>query len=508
MSSQTFQAMVHVDRVDPVAPVRRRLFGSFVEHMGRGVYGGIYEPGHPTAGEDGFRGDVLDLVRGLGVTTVRYPGGNAVSGFRWEDSVGPRSQRPVRRDLAWHSLETNEVGLDEFARWCRAAEVELMYALNLGTRGVEEALDVHEYANHPGGTTLSDYRRANGSPDPHGIRMWCLGNEMDGPWQLGHRPAEDYGTQAAQVARALRMAESDLELVACGSSGSHMPTFGEWERKVLERCYDEVDYISCHAYYEELDDLASFLASGVDMDYFIERVAATADAVGAALKTTKRINISFDEWNVWYLRAHLENPHTDEWTHAKPVIEDTYTVADGVVVGGLLIALLRNADRVHAASLAQLVNVIAPIRTEPGGPAWKQTIYDPFALTARLATGEVLRTTVVSGACRTPRYGEVPRLDAVATGDSDQASVFLLNRDLEQSATVTIPLVDDLSTVAEAWLLHDEDLHATNSALHPDRVRASTLDTRIQGRELRVVLPRASWACVRLARPTSPRASG
>lgn len=271
---------IRVDRSAVVAPISRRIFGSFVEHLGRCVYDGIYEPGHPTANEDGFRMDVVELVRELGSTTVRYPGGNFVSGYRWEDGVGPRDERPVRRDLAWHSIETNQVGLEEFARWCKLTDSELMMAVNLGTRGIEAALDLLEYANHPSGTALSDQRIANGAKDPYNIRMWCLGNEMDGPWQIGHMSAEDYGKIAARTASAMKTADKDLELVVCGSSGSSMPTFGEWERVVLEQSYDYVDYISCHAYYQERNgDLGSYLASSLDMQYFIETVVATADHV-------------------------------------------------------------------------------------------------------------------------------------------------------------------------------------------------------------------------------------
>ena len=297
-----------------MAPVKRRLFGSFVEHLGRCVYTGIYEPGHPTADEDGFRGDVLALTQELGVSVVRYPGGNFVSNYRWEDGVGPRDRRPVRRDLAWRTIETNEIGVDEFIKWAGRAGVEPMLAVNLGTRGVAEALDLLEYANHPAGTTLSDQRVANGAPDPHGVRLWCLGNELDGPWQTGHKTAAEYGRLAAETARAMRQAEPDLELVACGSSHSSMPTFGSWEATVLEEAYDVVDYISLHAYYEEFDgDPGSFLASAVDMDRFIDAVTATADHVRAKLGTSKRIDLSFDEWNVWYLSRFQNDGPEPGW---------------------------------------------------------------------------------------------------------------------------------------------------------------------------------------------------
>jgi alpha-L-arabinofuranosidase len=283
-----------------VGTVDPRLFGSFVEHLGRAVYGGIYEPGHPLADANGFRTDVVALVKELGVSTIRYPGGNFVSGFKWEDGVGPRESRPRRLDLAWHSTETNEVGMHEFQQWLDLVGGELMLALNLGTRGTAEALELLEYANLRGGTALSERRIAHGRRDPFDVRIWCLGNEMDGPWQLGHRSAEDYGKLAAQTARAMKAFDPDLELVVCGSSGSGMPTFLDWERTVLGETYDVVDYISCHAYYENKGDLGSFLASGVDMDRFIRQVTAVADEVKAELGSEKTVDISFDEWNIWY----------------------------------------------------------------------------------------------------------------------------------------------------------------------------------------------------------------
>jgi alpha-N-arabinofuranosidase len=293
---------------EPVAPVRRRIFGSFVEHLGRCVYDGIYEPAHATADEDGFRRDIVELVKELGVTTIRYPGGNFVSGYRWEDGIGPRDRRPRRRDLAWHSTETNEVGVDEFARWAKLVDAEVMLAVNLGTRGILEALDLVEYVNGQPGTAWADQRVANGSQQPYGVRMWCLGNEMDGPWQVGHLTAEQYGSIAARTAAAMKAADPSLELVVCGSSNSAMPTFGAWERTVLEQAYDHVDFVSCHAYYQERDgDLASFLASSVDMEYFIRSVVAAADHAQQLRHGSRQIHISFDEWNVWYQSAYEQD---------------------------------------------------------------------------------------------------------------------------------------------------------------------------------------------------------
>ena len=495
-------ARVALDTRDVIAPVRRRTFGSFVEHLGRGVYTGIYEPEHPSANEDGFRMDVVELVRELGSSTIRYPGGNFVSGFRWEDSIGPRDRRPVRRDLSWHSLESNQVGLDEFARWLKLTDSELMLAVNLGTRGILPALDLLEYANHPSGTAWSDLRVAHGTPEPHDVRMWCLGNEMDGPWQTGFMAADDYGKLAARTAAALKAADRNLELVVCGSSGSSMPTFGDWERTVLEHCYDYVDYVSCHAYYQELDgDLAAFLAAPLDMDFFIDTVVATADHVGYKKRTNKKIAISFDEWNVWYLKEHQESDAVnEEWRHAPRQLEDVYTVADAVVVGSLLMTLLKRGDRVTAASLAQLVNVIAPIMTEPGGPAWRQTTFYPFSITSRLASGEVIRPVIETPTYMTSRHGEVPVIDAVATVDEDRAAVFVVNRHLTEAAHVTVDMRSlGSSVIAEALTLADSDVYAKNTLAHQRRVTPFANKSAIlAGGELTIDLPPVSWTAIAL----------
>ncbi|RBY97429.1 alpha-L-arabinofuranosidase [Blastococcus sp. TF02-8] len=497
------EARLTLDPTQAVGAVSRRLFGAFVEHMGRGVYGGIHDPGHPTAGEDGFRRDVIDLVREMGVTAVRYPGGNFVSGFRWEDSVGPRDQRPVRLNLAWHSTETNEVGLHEFASWLDQVGAELVLALNLGTRSTLEALDLLEYANVPAGTTLADQRIANGRPQPFDVRTWCLGNEMDGPWQLGQRSAEDYGKLAARTAKAMRQVDPTLELVACGSSGAGMPTFGEWERTVLTHAYDDEDLISCHAYYEEKDgDLGSFLASGTDMDRFIESVVATADHVKAVRRSPRSIDISFDEWNVWYFSRVPTDlaRNIDDWPVAPPISEDAYTVADGVVVGSLLMSLLRHADRVTSAAMAQLVNVIAPIAAEPQGPAWRKSTFFPFAVTSRLARGVSLRVGVDGPGYVTAQYGEVPVVDAAATTEGGRVALFLVNRAQDEDVEVSLDLTAlGVGTVQEAVTLSDADPHAANTTDRPDRVGLRpTTHAEVDGCTLRVVLPPVSWTALAL----------
>jgi len=500
-------ARLTLDPRFPIGAVRRRLFGGFVEHLGRHVYDGIYEPGHPEADDQGFRRDVLELVRELGVSTIRYPGGNFVSGFRWEDSVGPREQRPRRLDLAWHSTETNEIGLHEFSDWLDKAGSDLMLAVNLGTRGVLEALDLLEYSNVPGGTTLSQQRIDNGRAEPFGVQVWCLGNEMDGPWQLGHRSADDYGKIASQTAKGMRQLDPSIELVVCGSSGASMPTFGEWERVVLEHTYDDVDMISCHAYYQEHDgDIDSFLASSVDTDRFIEAVVATADHVGAVRGSAKKIDISFDEWNIWYqTRFHDVDQITgvENWPVAPRLLEDVYSALDAVVFGSLMISLLKHADRVASASLAQLVNVIAPIMTEPGGPSWRQTTFFPFAITSRLAQGDAVRLQVESPLIETAKFGAVPAVDAVATHDAETgaSAIFLVHRGRGDAVELRIDVagLGDVEIV-EAHVLHDDDPYARNTLEDPERVQPRTLETRLADGILHVTLPPIAWAALSLRR--------
>jgi alpha-N-arabinofuranosidase len=486
-----------------IAPIDRRLFGSFVEHMGRCIYGGIYEPGHPESEVDGYRLDVAKLVRELGVSVVRYPGGNFVSGYRWEDGVGSVAERPRRLDLAWRSVESNAFGLGEFINWSRLVGVQPMLAVNLGTRGIEAACDLLEYANHPGGTRLSDLRAAHGSPEPYAIKLWCLGNEMDGPWQIGHKSADEYGRLAAETAKAMKLVDPSVELVACGSSNNRMPTFGQWEATVLDHAFDYVDYLSLHAYFEENDgDRGGFLGAAHAMDAFIDGIVATCDHVAAKKRSRRKLKLAFDEWNAWY-EARFVGANNLEWAQAPRLIEDRYTVIDAVVVGNLLMSLLRHADRIAVACLAQLVNVIAPIRAEPDAPAWRQSIFHPFALTARYAVGDVLRVEPVTPVYETMQHGEVPVTDVLATRDPQTAAVavFVVNRHQTEPVALTLDVRALGSTaVVDHLYLGGADLELSNSAEAPERVvPRHGSGARLEGGSLEIVLPPVSWTVLRLS---------
>jgi alpha-N-arabinofuranosidase len=466
------RARVIIDKEYRIGTVDRRLFGSFIEHLGRAVYGGIFEPGHPTADSNGFRGDVLELVRELNVPVVRYPGGSFVSSFTWEDSVGPVGRRPRRLDLAWRSVEPNSFGLGEFVRWAQAAKAEVMMALNLGTRGIDAARSLVEYCNHPHGSFWSDLRREHGSREPFGIRLWCLGNEMDGPWQVGQKTSDEYGRLANETAKALKLFDPGLELVACGSSSGRMPTFPHWEATVLEHCYDAVDYISLHQYHKNHeDDLPRFLAGSLAMDRYIDSVIATCDFMKAKKRSRKTMMLSFDEWNVWFHSDEADQKR-EPWQVGPHLLEDIYTMEDALVVGCLINSLLRHADRIKIACLAQLVNVIAPIMTENGGRAWRQTIYWPFYYASRHGRGVSMNVKIDAPSYECADVGEVPYLDASAVLDDNGSSlsIFCVNRSREvMELDLKAAGFEALAAVEHVELRHD-DLKATNTAASPCRV--------------------------------------
>ena len=494
------KAEVIIDKNFITGKIDRRIYGSFIEHLGRAVYDGIYQPGLDVSDEQGFRKDTMELVKELNVPVVRYPGGNFVSGFKWEDSVGPKADRPKRVDLAWGVVETNQFGLNEFCDWARKADTDVMMAVNLGTRGIMEAKELLEYCNLSGGTYLSDLRKAHGYEKPHAIKTWCLGNEMDGPWQTGHKTAKEYAHLANETAKAMRALDPDIELVACGSSASNMPTFGDWEREVLEECYDSVDYISMHQYYgNQEDNTADFLASSVDMDTFIKNVIAICDYVQGRKHSKKQIHISFDEWNVWY-HSNEQDKKLEKWVEKPHQLEDIYNMEDALLVGSMLITLLRHCDRVKMACMAQLVNVIAPIMTSDTG-AWRQTIFYPYMHASKFGNGTVLNTLVKSPVYDS-KYGEAPYLDCVIVNNEEKGEliVFAVNKDLTEDMEVTCDLRQFADyTVKEHLVLHDEDLKAVNTEENPDRIRPEANgNARLEEGRLTAVLKHKSWNVIRL----------
>lgn len=460
-----------------IARIDARVYGAFLEHLGRAIYSGIYEPGHATADAEGMRGDVVELVKDLQVPIVRYPGGNFVSAYNWEDGIGPRSSRPTRLDLAWHTSESNAVGIHEFADWCATVGTEMMLAINLGSRGLDEARNFVEYVNGPTGSYWGDLRKSNGRAEPFAVKHWCLGNEMDGPWQVGHKTAHEYGRLANEVAKTLRAFDKSLQLIVCGSSNSDMKTYPEWERVVLEHTYEAVDHISLHMYFaNRAKNTAHYLALNHKLDDYINTIASTIETVRAGKRSRKKVTICFDEWNVWYHSNKQDREILDGakgWPHAPRLLEDIYNFEDVLQVGCIINTFIRRSDVVKIACIAQLVNVIAPIMTEPGGAAWRQTIYYPYYFASRYGRGVALQLAVKSPTYEADVAGAVPYLDVSGVWDEEAGTVtlFAVNRHGQETLELTVALHGfGLTKVVDHQVMAHHPLEAVNTLSHPSAV--------------------------------------
>jgi len=501
------KASVIAHRDFVVAEIDDRLYGAFLEHLGRAIYTGIYEPGHPTADADGMRGDVVKLVRDLKVPIVRYPGGNFVSAYNWEDGVGPREKRPTRLDLAWHTSESNAVGLHEFSRWCETVGTEMMLAINLGSRGLDDARNFVEYVNGPTGSYWGDLRKSHGRAEPFGVKHWCLGNEMDGPWQVGHKTAQEYGRLANEVAKTLRAFDKSLELIVCGSSNSDMQTYPEWERVVLEHTYESVDYISLHMYFRNpAKNTANYLGLSEKLDAYIGAVASTIEHVRAQKRSKKRVTISFDEWNVWY-HSNVQDREilggAKGWPHAPRLLEDIYNFEDVLQVGCILNTFIRRCDVVRIACIAQLVNVIAPIMTEPGGAAWRQTIYYPYYFASVYGRGVALRLCVSSPGYDAEVADNVPYLDIAGVHNEEASTLtfFAVNRHPSETLEATISLQGFAAArLIDHRVMTHPDLDAANTLAEPDKVTPKPgSGIVVEDESLQALMPPLSYQMIRLA---------
>jgi alpha-N-arabinofuranosidase len=498
-------ARVYVDSRRLIGALDRNLFGSFLENLGRAIYEGIYDPASKVSDGNGFRTDVLDQIRKLRVPLIRYPGGNFVSGYNWLDGVGPKQDRPTVLDKAWNSLQSNQFGTNEYMGWCKAAGTEPLMGLNLGTGTPEQAAALVEYCNVEKGTEWSELRRKHGYPEPYHVQHWCLGNEMDGPWQIGHVTATEYGLKAQDSARQMRLIDPGLQLIACGSSGPFMPTYLEWDREVLEQCYDYVDGLSLHRYVgntpeETGSDSSKYVAINLTMDQQIEETLAVCDMVRGHKRSKKQLWLSFDEWNVWY-RQRTGDAVDGHRTEAPHLLEEIYNLEDALVVGGLMNSLLRHADRVKIACLAQLVNVIAPIMTNRDG-LFLQTIFYPYSWGLEYAQGSVLRVQTDSPTYEVAGMGQVPYLDVVGTMAEDgKVALFILNRDLAKARSFEVNWQDKTpGPVLASWVLTGDDLKAVNGFDAPRKVVPQALEkpTTLGGRS-KVEVPARSYSVIQWA---------
>jgi alpha-N-arabinofuranosidase len=460
-----------------IGPVDPRIFGGFLEHMGRAVYEGVYDPDCACADKDGFRTDVLQALDRLKMTVMRYPGGNFASGYHWVDGIGPREQRPTVRELAWQSIEPNQVGTDEYIQLCRKMKWTPMLTVNLGTGTPEEARNWVEYCNSPTGTRYADWRAADGSAAPHGVRLWCLGNEMDGPWQLGHVPADQYAIRAQQAAKMMKDVDPSIEMVVCGSCTPDLPTYMEWDRQVLEYVGDLADYISLHHYVgNPNDDTPDYLALTNSIDRQIEEMDAVcrfAQAKGrhSPRRSKKRAYLCFDEWNVWY-RTHATQHMDGGGKFAPHLIEEVYNLEDALVVAGFLNSFIRHADVLKIANLAQIANVIAPIITQ-GEEILIQSIFYPLEMFSQRRDGISLRPIVEGPSYKGQTNGQVHVVDTSAILNADRLSVFVTNRSPHEPGTVHVNLADrSIVALDNADILTGPDAKAANSFAQPDVIRS------------------------------------
>lgn len=495
---------INCNRKFIIGEIDSRLYGSFLEHMGRVIYSGVYEPENKVSDDDGFRKDVLEKVKEMHVTAVRYPGGNFVSSYHWEDGVGPKNQRPRRIDLAWKAIETNEFGTSEFMRWAEKAGVEPIFTVNLGTRGIEDAVNYLEYCNFPRGTKYSDLRRTHGIEKPYGIKLWCLGNEMDGHWQVGHKTAEEYGKLAAEAGKVMKLIDPEIELVVCGSSLSSMESYPEWDLKVLEETYDIADYLALHQYYAGQEKgTGEFLAQTLDMEEYIKTIRSAAQVIKQKKRSQKDLRFSMDEWGVWATPANTVNEEIDNkpWKIAPAISEQIYTLEDALLFAGMQMVILRNADVIKIACQSLLTNVSACIMTEKNGGLWLQTTYYPFYYFANYAKGIVLNTVEEGPWYESEEYGNVFYVDSIVIWNEkdDELVVFAVNRDERQRREIEVNVYGfELKSVIQSVSMTAEDKKMTNQKDHRAVISKVLENVRIEKDRCKLCIEPLSFNMVRI----------
>ena len=491
MSTST--AQIYLDTNRTIAPISPWLFGGFVEHMGRCVYEGIYDPQSPLADERGLRTDVLDALREQKYTVMRYPGGNFLSGYDWLDGVGPKDERPRRRELAWQSIETNQFGTNEFMEFCRAINVEPMMGVNMGTGTIQSAADLVEYCNAPSGTYWADLRAAHGHPDPYDVKIWCVGNEMDGPWQIGHLDMHEYAKKALEAAKMMKWQDPSIQTILCGSSNNRMPTYPEWDLVSLERCWEHVDYHSIHYYAGNHDgDTTSYLAIAQELEDYVDTMAATLRYVKAKRRSQHDVFLSWDEWQVWY----KGDPMQGNWTEAPHLAEETYNLEDALVVAQWLNVFLRKSDVLKIGCVAQVVNIISWLQTKRDG-LLKQTSFYPFKAVSNYARGQALDVQVNAPIVETKKYGPVPVLDVSSSYDAENSTgaVFIVNRSQTDSvATNLIWQADSPQSVSQVYQLAGTDVSAANTWDDPNLITAQPIQPpKITDGQINIQLPPLSY---------------
>ncbi len=485
--SQDLKARIKIDIERKIGEINNLLYGNFTEHLGRCIYGGIYDPSSSQANADGFRKDVIDATKNLGVSIVRWPGGNFSSGYHWMDGIGPKQNRPKRKDLAWGDTEPNIVGTDEFMKFATAANVEPYVCVNLGTGTWDEARNWVEYCNAPTGFYYSDLRAANGHPQPYHVKYWGLGNEIDGEWQMGHRNAEDYSKFALEAAKLMKWSDDSIKLIASGSS-NYGDDWMNWNKTVLTNLHDVIDYISLHHYAGNHNkDHYRFMSSTLFVENVIKITEGLINQVRLQYKQQKPIYIAFDEYNVWY-RAYTEQK-----------LEEHYNMQDVLVVAMYLNTFLRHANIVKMANMAQLVNVIAPMMVT-NDKLWLQTIYYPLQLFATNCKGYSIDALVQCDTYDEKDYKGIPYLDVSSSyNDKTQELIInVVNRNQEKSIQTAITnQFGRLDNKAKVYEINSKNLMDENS-VNEQKVKAVEKEINIKGDDFDYVFPAHSFTMIKL----------
>lgn len=497
-----------------------KLFGSFVEHMGATVYNGIFNPQHENADNNGFRRDVIELVKELRLSVIRYPGGNFVSGFNWEDSVGPVEKRPVRLDLAWKAIEPNIFGLNEFMKWISSVGCEPIMTVNLGTRGADEARNLIEYCNFEKGSYYSDLRRSHGVEQPYKIKTWCLGNELDGPWQIAAKTADEYGRTACEAGKVMKWVDPEIELVAVGSSTSRMAEFPKWDKTVLMHTYDIADYISLHHYIDRTlpfseisntsftlssekkayQDTSRYLARTIYVDRQINDIISACDYVKSVKRSKKVMKLSFDEYNVIAAVKHAGTEYK-EWETGYPIDCGQHTMEDALAFASMMMSIVKRADRIKIACQSLLVNTGPLIIAMKNGISFRNTIFYPFMHISRFGRGVVLQAVIDSPVYGTEEFEKVPVVDFMAIYNEEAAEIncFAVNKSKEPiNLEIDIRNFVGVEFVEHICMSHS-NLDTANTVDNPMAVIPRVVNrTKVDGGFTESLLEGYSWNVVRL----------
>ena len=484
-------ARIKIDTDRVIGEVHPLLFGNFAEHLGRMIYGGIYEEGSPLSDQFGYRKDVFEAVKQLNVSILRWPGGNFASGYNWKDGIGPKDQRPTRIDLAWNDLESNRFGTDEFLRYCEMLGTEPYICINAGLGTVDDARHWVEYCNEPRHTYWADQRRKNGREEPYKVKYWALGNEIDGPWQLGNKSAEEYSKFALETAKAMRLVDRDIKLVGSGSS-NYGADWIAWNRTVLNTLRNQIDYIAIHTYINNRDnDLERFLGWSQTIDHYIETTAALIRQAQSGQANPRPLYVAYDEWNVWYRTGNREK------------LEEVYNFEDALAMGMFFNSFFRHANVVKMANLAQMVNVIAPIMTNKQG-LYLQTTYFPIVEYGKQRGNTALDVFVSAPTYKIQnRPAELKYLDVSTTFNAKEKLLYVnvLNRSKDKDLATRIENQEgQLADGGTVWEMNNADLKATNTFNADQKVRPTTrpLTMKVENNGFTYTFPAHSLTILKL----------